>query len=1288
MSKTQNQKIVYVPGGPVQATPGGLYIPRQADEKLLELCESGTFTYILTPRQMGKSSLMLDTVGKLNEKGIQTAVVDLQSLGVQVQAEEWYLGILTIIEDQLLLDTDIIEWWKSHNYLGITQRLTLFFQKILLAQTSTPIVIFVDEIDTTLSLNFSDDFYTAIRYLYNSRAQIPELHRLSFVLIGVAAPGDLIKDRDRTPFNIGQRLDLVDFTTEEALPLVAGLKISANENAQILDWVMQWTSGHPYLTQRTFRELANKNLIDWSKEEVDKVVAETFFGEKSREDNNLQFVRDMLIHSDRGIDAERILTTYREVLREKNPVFDDEQSLVISHLKLSGVVCNKGGVLQVRNEIYRQVFNENWVKSHLPVNWKQLLVKAAMAAGIIFLVALIPVSIFAWISMKEAVSARENEEKQREIAEAKSAELERKSEELIKVNLDLESSRAELIKTNNELASKSEALTKANQETIEALANETKAKELAEERRKQAERATENEKIAKNIAETKRKQAEEATENERLAKIEAEEASLRERDARNQAEEGFKEAEIQTIKANNALQSLYTEFGTQQLNINKPFHAAVFLSDAYELWNPRQRHNDGKISNLLLLLGRAMKPIDALRFSLEHQEVINSVEFAPDGKRIVTSSRDEARIWDVETGKSLVAFNHQGYINSAKFSFDGKKVITSGNDRTAKIWDAETGTVLVSLEHQYSVRTAEFSSNGKKVVTTDSNKIVKLWDAQTGKPLTILKDIGKVNSANFSLDEKKLVTVDDNRAAKIWDVETGKLLLPKAENPHAAENRNPLASLEHQSNVRTAEFSPDEKWIMTIDTNETVKLWDAKTQKLHTFLTHSDVVSSARFSPDGKRVVTAGADDTAKIWDVETGNLIDLLEHEGNVYVGEFSSDGKKIMTMEDNNWSTKIWDVTTGDLIASFKYPGIVDSAKLSPDGEKLVIAGHKTVRVWDVQTGKFFTLLKNQYISSTEFSPDAKRDSTVSGNRTTVVFSAKFSPDRKKIVTASSDNTAKIWDVETERVLLSLNHLGHVFSAEFSRDSKKVVTASNDRTVKVWNVETGKELLSLNHQDIVLSADFSPDGKKIVAADINKTAKIWDVETRRELLSLNHQDAVWSAKFSPDGKKVATASSDKTVKVWNVETGEVLLTLPYAAIVKLAEFSPDGKKIVISSNDGTTKIWDAETGKELLSLSHQGVVNSAVFSPDGKRIVTASDDRTVKIWDVETRKALVSLSHQSIIRSAAFSPDGKKVITVSEDAARIWDIAPETRTPQEIKEIIGRKVPLRHENGVLISR
>lgn len=360
---------IYTVGGTVQAGDG-IYITRRADEELLALCRRSVFTYVLTSRQMGKSSLMVRTAERLGEEGIQSVVIDLTQLGVQLTAEQWYLGLLSIIEETLALDTDVVEWWQKREHLGFTQRLTQFFQRVLLVEVTSPVVIFVDEIDTTLSLDFTDDFFAAIRYLYNARSQMSDLQRLSFVLIGVATPGDLIRDPKRTPFNIGQRLDLTDFNWSEALPLADGLGLPKNEAEQILRWVLEWTGGHPYLTQRLCCAITEENQSNWSKAKLELVVSSTFFGVMSQQDNNLQFVRDML--TKRAPDLFGVLTTYREIYQGKRPVKDEEQSLIKSHLKLSGVVCSERNLLRVRNRIYRKIFDNRWIKENLPVPSKIL----------------------------------------------------------------------------------------------------------------------------------------------------------------------------------------------------------------------------------------------------------------------------------------------------------------------------------------------------------------------------------------------------------------------------------------------------------------------------------------------------------------------------------------------------------------------------------------------------------------------------------------------------------------------------------------------------------------------------------------------------------------------------------------------------------------------------------------------------------------------------------------------------------------------------------------------------
>jgi hypothetical protein len=353
---------IFTVGGTVQAG-SGIYLPRPADDELLTHCLTGDFCYVLTARQMGKSSLMVRTAERLNAAGTRTAIIDLTRLGTSLQAEQWYLGLVDELVEQLALGVDYKAWWQAHAHLGATQRLSRFLRETVLEAIDIQLVIFIDEIDTTLSLTFADDFFAAIRACYNARSTDPAYKRLSFVLLGVATPSDLIRDPMRTPFNIGQRIDLTDFTLNQALPLADGLGLPTEQASQTLVWVLDWTSGHPYLTQRLCRALTERNRIDWDEAAVAQVVEEIFFVEQGKQEGNLHFVRDML--TSRAPDVRKVLAVYKMVLAGKR-VKNDEQSQVVAHLKISGVVCEKKQYLVVRNRIYEHTFNLRWVRQSMP----------------------------------------------------------------------------------------------------------------------------------------------------------------------------------------------------------------------------------------------------------------------------------------------------------------------------------------------------------------------------------------------------------------------------------------------------------------------------------------------------------------------------------------------------------------------------------------------------------------------------------------------------------------------------------------------------------------------------------------------------------------------------------------------------------------------------------------------------------------------------------------------------------------------------------------------------------
>jgi hypothetical protein len=340
------------------------YISRAADQNLYKFLQAGEFCYVLTARQMGKSSLMVRTAVRLRDNGARVAVLDLTSLGQNLTTEQWYNGLLERVGQQFGREDELEEAWLRFPQLGPMRRFMRAITDSVLPGLDDRAVIFVDEIDAVRSLPFStDEFFAGIRECYNRRSVDPQFERLTFCLLGVATPSDLIRDTRTTPFNIGRRIELSDFTPQEATPLIQGLCADDSAGMAILQRIVYWTGGHPYLTQRLCRAVANDGKIH-DTSGVDRLCRELFLSNRARErDDNLLFVRQRMLHSE--VDTAALLMLYEKV-RDGKTVRDDETNPLISVLRLSGIARVENGLLKARNRIYNKVFDDDWVNANMP----------------------------------------------------------------------------------------------------------------------------------------------------------------------------------------------------------------------------------------------------------------------------------------------------------------------------------------------------------------------------------------------------------------------------------------------------------------------------------------------------------------------------------------------------------------------------------------------------------------------------------------------------------------------------------------------------------------------------------------------------------------------------------------------------------------------------------------------------------------------------------------------------------------------------------------------------------
>jgi WD40 repeat protein len=1115
------------------------YINRQADRELLTYLEQGDFCYVFNSRQMGKSSLLIHTKQILQAKGWQTANLDMTMLGSElITAKQWYWGMIFSLWRAFKLQKylDFNEWSVTKQDISFVQILSQFIEEVLFQYLAKEnIVIFIDEIDSILSLNFpTDDFFAFIRFCYNQRANNPIYQRLTFALFGVATPADLITDKKRTPFNIGRAINLTGFQISEALPLIQGFPDWLEAPEIILQEIINWTEGQPFLTQKICRIVSECSYQQnfamqfdtprvWVASLIKSFVINNW--ESQDQPEHLQTMRNRLnYHQQR---KGRLLGIYQQILQNQSVVYDDSREQ--TELILSGLVIRQDNHLQVKNRIYAEVFNLNWVNQELEVlrpysqtfsSWlttgkqdsSRLLRGQALKDALLWSQGKSLSDLdYQFLAASTEIDRQESQQK-----------LEAEKTKIITQQLKEEQKHLEKERKNNRrqkilLMLTSVAFFIASGSALIA---------------RYAYRQSSISEIRTLVASSQGLFASFYQLESMLAAIAAKEKyqqlSLQDEDLREKVETVLN----QTVYSNNEANRLIGHRGevlTVDISADDQLIATAGQDKIAKIW--------GKDGRLLQ--------------NLEHSATIHRLVFTPDSQKLITSSLNgKIYIWSVNGQLIRTIDENKSPIWGIDVSPDGQYIATGSSDYMVKIWNIEGKLEKTLQGHEKAVWSVAFSPNGETLASVSANNQVILWN-RNGDLLHEMTDHqGPIWDVAFCTNDI-LVSVSGDKTMRIWNT-NGQLQT-------TVTNSHPFFGVDCRANM-----------IATSSSDYIIKMWRFDGSLIKELKKHRSLVKDVAINSNGKMGVSTGNDGILKVWQRSQRLLRRIYAHSDVVWglATNHSVDKQLIASISLDN-TLKLWNDQGILLTKIIPEQSGFRAVKFMPN-QPIMVTGsnNRLVQLWDISQASQskIKLLKN-----------------LVGHQASV-HALAVSPDGKMIASGGDDQTIKIWNQQGEILRNIPAHKERIWELAFSPDSQLLASASEDGTVKIWNI-AGQLIHTLPHNIAVWGIVFHPHKPLLISSAKNNTLNFWQLDGTLIQSIHGKSDALNEMAISADGKIIAVAGVDNTVKLWD-EEGNFLKTLSgHDGVVNTVAFTPDDKFIISGADDGTLIIWDID---QILSLDN----------------------------------------------------------------------------------------------------
>ncbi|MCJ7557790.1 MAG: AAA-like domain-containing protein [Gammaproteobacteria bacterium] len=1213
MPSNSDKLDFFVVGGPV--LPGrACYLPRPADAQMLRFLDMGESCTLFMPRQCGKTSLINHCAQRLRKDGRLAAIVDLTQMGTLEHSDEpsrWFYTIAHRILRDLRLKINLQQWWRDHSGLSNQERMADFFWEILLGNTTAPIVIFFDDLETLIELPSAREFLATIRASNDRRASEPDFQRLSFVLAGVTHPIQFKINGEQAPFEVCYPVVLEDFSLQD-LQAYAGILDPDSRRAGIaLARVHYWTAGQPYLTQKICRSIVRQGLGEDVETSVDTMVESLFLQANSgRTEPHLNAIRQHL--STRDDKRNTVMTLFGRIRKGSGLSFDPSQRSHVE-LLLSGMIrVDDEGLMQIRNRIYRAQFTARWVNQSLPLNWRGIARGLATAALVLFLpywyTQLLPSPYI------RALSSGETSFEDADRAYAVLRRIPGYRDTALRLYHGFLVERGQ---TGSSLTLVREATGRLEKELGDS--------EVAEYLiggfwgRRAIEVESLEDRDASLLFRLRALEMDASRSRKRIDALVADDygslvSTIRPAGRLDRAMLSADGGTLVTVESGNLVRRWDTATGKPREDLPLGVYAQEFVPLARQL---------------VVAQPGALKDLE-LRITLNHfrPDDLAVILTAPSGKSVSLplSLAGEARDVDYIFNTATYALN--GSVAKQFRQFAGE--LREGT-WTLSLEDREEGVTgtLVAWGLQFSPKSVE-------MIWDTPDAPVQIQDPRNTDQVRVeLGPAGRLAAAVSAYDDPRGYILT-------WDL----------------LGREELARIPEAAGASTVIFAMQGEALVVAGANaSTVSVRDARSGALRFELDGEGILAVPPvLSADGRFLLLAAQrkdqGSSFSVFDLARGKRVHALNVDASVTHVALAPGGARIAAAFRDNL-VRVWDLAPARILAELFHTTPVTDLIFDVSGHWLLMGNRdRKARGWNLRS-----------LAGRSPPPDVVLD-----NRDGQSMFVGMSPGQ--VVVQDRPGSVLLLDLGQRSVHThKLRHGPGVTGSDsglsqplvpgqglfsgFSLDSSRLFTAQHGGIVRVWDLQAGKLALpgaALSAAPETLA--ISPDGNTLAwgnkDGEVSRKSSLSDTQSSgmRTQITKGHAAPINFIRYSGNGEFLVSAAEDGSLRVW--EQGGEGASVSFRndlGVLQDAQISDDGLVLAGSGAYGV-RVWNARTGEPRFDVASLGSAPVIALRHDGRQLLVQGNTADLQLRDATTGELLQAISTGKGIQVARFSPDDRFVI------------------------------------------